>query len=276
VATNNGTTPNFTVDDSGNVYIADQLNYKIRKIDAAGMMSTVAGNGSVGFYGDRGLATNAMINQCNDVEVTKDGKIYITDNNNNRVRVIYNCAANVTSQPVNDTISATAGGIATFHVNSSAILPTYQWQKYSGTTFVDLTNTAPYSGVYTSTLSISILDNSLNLAQFRCIVSNDSTCADTSNPATLRVYGGVTVENVNTLNRASIYPNPATGNISISLPDNGPETTLAICNLYGSTLMETVLHSKVTPLDISSLPAGIYILKFIEANNSYSMKVIKL
>ncbi len=263
------------VDDSGNVYIADQLNYKIRKINAAGIISTVAGTGTVGFFGDRGLATNAKINQCNDIEVSKDGKIYITDNNNNRVRVIYSCSANVTTQPVNDTISATAGGVATFHVNSSAILPTFQWQKYTGPGYVNLTNTAPYSGVYTSTLSISIADNSLNLALYRCIVFNDSTCADTSTAALLRVYGGVAVENVNATTQPSVYPNPSTGNISISLQGTSGKATLAIYNLYGSAVMEKTLRSKETSLDISDLPPAVYIFKFIEDNNSYSVKVIK-
>src|SRR4051812_4824904 len=45
------------MDNSGNIYIADNDNFVIRKIDAAGIISTIAGNGISGYYGDGGLAT---------------------------------------------------------------------------------------------------------------------------------------------------------------------------------------------------------------------------
>lgn len=264
------------VDDSGNVYIADQLNYKVRMINTAGVISTVVGVGTLGFFGDRGPATNAKINQCNDVEIGHDGKIYITDNLNNRIRVVYTCDTNsVTTQPLNDTISATAGGFATFTVTTSAVLPTYQWQQNTGSGFVNLTNVAPYSGVYTPTLSISIADNSLNLANYRCIVLGDSTCSDTSSAAVLRVYGGLSIENTTVSDQPHVYPNPTTGILSVLLPGNTSNVQLTVLNLYGSSVMETVLTAKENTLDMCALPAGVYFFKFVETNNSYSVKVIK-
>ena len=49
------------LDGAGNLYIADSSNQRIRKVDAAGMISTVAGDGTLGFGGDGGPATAAQL-----------------------------------------------------------------------------------------------------------------------------------------------------------------------------------------------------------------------
>ncbi len=50
------------VDAKGNVYIADIYNQRIRKVNTNGIISTIAGNGKIGYSGDGGLATSAQIN----------------------------------------------------------------------------------------------------------------------------------------------------------------------------------------------------------------------
>jgi sugar lactone lactonase YvrE len=74
------------VDFSGNVYIVDSGNERVRKVDANGLITTVAGNGSYGYSGDGGAATNAMLNYPYGVAVDASGNIYISDINNERVR----------------------------------------------------------------------------------------------------------------------------------------------------------------------------------------------
>ncbi len=49
-------------DGAGNLYIADTDNHRIRKVDAAGVISTVAGNGTEGYSGDGGAAVGAQLN----------------------------------------------------------------------------------------------------------------------------------------------------------------------------------------------------------------------
>jgi RHS repeat-associated protein len=70
----------------GSIYIADWANGRIRKIDADGIINTVAGNGVPGFSGDGGAATAAMIRQSTEVKLGPDGSIWIADLNNHRVR----------------------------------------------------------------------------------------------------------------------------------------------------------------------------------------------
>jgi predicted phage tail protein/sugar lactone lactonase YvrE len=74
------------VDTGGNIFIADSGNHRVRKVDTAGNISTVAGNGTAGFGGDGGAATAAQLNDPEDVTTDPAGNLYIADNQNHRVR----------------------------------------------------------------------------------------------------------------------------------------------------------------------------------------------
>lgn len=76
------------VDASGNVYIADHANQRIRKVNTSGIISTVVGTGVAGFGGDGGIAISAQINFPTGVTFDISGNMYISDRNNNRVRKI--------------------------------------------------------------------------------------------------------------------------------------------------------------------------------------------
>jgi sugar lactone lactonase YvrE len=76
------------VDNAGNVYIADTGNNRIRKVDGAGLITTVAGNGSVGFAGDGGPAVSAHLDGPTRVSATAAGSFLIADGNNFRIRVV--------------------------------------------------------------------------------------------------------------------------------------------------------------------------------------------
>ncbi len=76
------------VDTAGNLYIADSLNQRVRKIDSNGVITTVAGNGVTGFSGDGGRATSASLNLPSGVAVDAAGNLYIADSGNNRIRKV--------------------------------------------------------------------------------------------------------------------------------------------------------------------------------------------
>ena len=78
----------ITVDAAGNIYIADQSNSRVRKVNNAGIISTIAGTGSVGNSGDGGPATDATIESPVGIAVDAAGNVYVGDYNNNRVRRI--------------------------------------------------------------------------------------------------------------------------------------------------------------------------------------------
>ena len=75
------------LDSSGNLYIADSGNSRIRKI-TAGTITTVTGNGTAGYGGDNGSALTAEINQPTGLALDSSGNLYIADTLNNRVRKV--------------------------------------------------------------------------------------------------------------------------------------------------------------------------------------------
>lgn len=77
-----------TVAPTGELYIADQNNHRVRLVSPAGMISTVAGSGIAGFSGEKGPATEAQLNEPASVVLDVAGNLYIADSGNNRVRKI--------------------------------------------------------------------------------------------------------------------------------------------------------------------------------------------
>jgi|DewCreStandDraft_3_1066083.scaffolds.fasta_scaffold00063_13 sugar lactone lactonase YvrE len=76
----------LAVDAAGNLYVADTFNHRVRKITPEGMITTVAGTGRAGFSGDGDLAVRAELRFPLAVAVDADGRLYIADAGNNRVR----------------------------------------------------------------------------------------------------------------------------------------------------------------------------------------------
>jgi sugar lactone lactonase YvrE len=88
-------TSDVTLDASGNMYIADGGIYcsgpgghTVRKVDRHGIITTVAGTGEAGFSGDGGPATKAQLDVPFAVAADREGNLYITDENNLRIRKV--------------------------------------------------------------------------------------------------------------------------------------------------------------------------------------------
>jgi uncharacterized protein (TIGR03437 family) len=77
----------IAIDKSGNIYIADGLNNRVRKV-SGGVISTVAGNGTAGYTGDKGAATSAELNNPIGLALDSSGNLYIADSANNVVRMV--------------------------------------------------------------------------------------------------------------------------------------------------------------------------------------------
>jgi hypothetical protein len=79
------------VDTSGNIYLADTGNARIRKVtfsNGVGTISTVAGNGTQGYSGDAGAATSAELDYPSSLAVDKSGNIYTVDEGNHVIREV--------------------------------------------------------------------------------------------------------------------------------------------------------------------------------------------
>ena len=98
-------------DVTGNIYIADKANNRIRRVDTFGIVSTVVGNGVAGYSGDGGMALAASLNGPNRVVVDKSGNIYIAEQHSSVIRKVN----------ASDIISTIAGtGVGGFSGDGSA------------------------------------------------------------------------------------------------------------------------------------------------------------
>jgi len=76
------------LDSNGNIYIGDQKNSRVRRVDTRGYITTVAGNGTYGYSGDGGPALSAALTYPTGIDVDGSGNLYIADQFNYRIRKV--------------------------------------------------------------------------------------------------------------------------------------------------------------------------------------------
>jgi len=99
----------LSLDAQGNLYIADTKNNRIRKVNASGVISPVAGAGTAGFTGDGGPPLSAWLNGPLAVAVGASGDLYVADTGNNRIRAIPARPATYSVTPSRLTLSGASG-----------------------------------------------------------------------------------------------------------------------------------------------------------------------
>jgi len=109
----------ITLDAIGNIYFGDTYNYRIRKINTSGTITTVAGNGGIGFSGDGGPATSAQFNLPIGLVSDSVGNLYISDWLNRRVRKVSSSGTITTIAGSGVNGYSGDGGLATTAVCSS-------------------------------------------------------------------------------------------------------------------------------------------------------------
>jgi sugar lactone lactonase YvrE/pimeloyl-ACP methyl ester carboxylesterase len=124
------------VDTLGNIYIADTGNDCIRKVAPDGIITTIAGTGYNGYFGDGGPAANAKFRSPRGVAVDASGNLYIADTYNNRIRKVFVSGASscmipsITTQPKRQTVGSEGVPSSHLFVTAAGTWPlTYQWYR---------------------------------------------------------------------------------------------------------------------------------------------------
>jgi hypothetical protein len=135
-----------TIDGAGDIYIADAGNHVIREINTAGIISTLAGNGTSGYSGDGGPATSAQLNLPYSVRISIDAadKLYLADYGNNVIREIQLSSTSGGSGSVSGGASTSGGTFVTVSPSTATVCAgtsvsltangasTYTWSPATG------------------------------------------------------------------------------------------------------------------------------------------------
>jgi sugar lactone lactonase YvrE len=111
----------LVVDSTGNLYIADSQNHRIRKVTTTGIITTIAGSGIQGISDENALPTSAKLDSPTGLAVDASGNLYIADTHNNRIRKVTAATGLITT--IAGTGSAGFSGDGSSAVASTLALP---------------------------------------------------------------------------------------------------------------------------------------------------------
>ncbi len=262
------------VDAAGNIYIADQANFRIRKIATTGIISTIAGIGTNGASGDGGAATNAQIGGLNKLTFDAAGNIYFTNGKTirkiNTAGIISTIGGGGTTTTITDGMMATAAGFD--FINGITV-------DNNGTLFVSLTNWGQVYKIDAIGL-VSLVANTAKIAGFTgdggpalnaklaspnglSVDGNgDLYIADASNNRIRKITmapakvvlpsGSVAVMNV--------WPNPSGGDFSVNISSavQGRKAKLVITNVLGQVVGVINVNTNEDAQLHLELPSGQY------------------
>jgi len=277
---------------SGIIYIGDANNNAARKIDAAGIITTFAGNGVSGYSGDGGLAKNALLNSPQGVTIDTAGSIYISDGGNNAIRKV--TVAGIISTYAGTGVAGFSGdgGPATLakifnppgitvDVTGNLYIAEYYNSRVRKVSFC----ASPLNVSISGTFSVCIGDSTLLTANgattytwsTNAVTTNTvyAKPASTSSFSVTGVNGGciaidsviITVNSCGTdISQLSndhilIYPNPVNDLLYIKTNEN---ISIEIYNSLGKKITQQETGNIETQIDLINFSPGIYFLKMTD------------
>ena len=160
---------------------------------------------------------------------------------------------------------------------------TYQWYKYiSKFNQPMLTNTSPYSGVTTSTLSVTATSAlPIGTHQYYCIATDNTTgCTKVSNLVNLYLYAPKKLASPEAIMNDAPFgcilsPNPASANLTIDLMHQKEEKTLVeIYNSMGVVVLQIDFTLTTKDIYVGNLPNGWYLIKLQNGSEQLSKEII--
>lgn len=248
----------LAVDSLGRIFIADATHHRVRMVDTNGVISTIAGTGTAGFTGDGGPATAAQFSFPSGVQVAGNGDVYVTDQNNHRVRRIIAPVLTTLTGTVRN--AATGAGLAgvSISVGTNTVVsdatgayalpgllvgPVQLIATNAG--FIGLTNSLTLTNAATNQFSFAMSPVILGANTFRIVLTWGAQPADLDSYTMTPVIGGMQHE-VNFFNRGSLTAAPFVFLDVDDVNGFGPETT-TITNLFPGTYEFYVENFSGTP-----------------------------
>jgi type IX secretion system substrate protein len=236
----------ITFSSNGLLYFADQKNNRIRMIDSFGIIHTVVGNGTQGFFGDGGKDTSSELYWPEGVAFDSCDNLYINDNSNLRIRKV-----TYPITPASITVSAPAIAAIGSTVTATAVVAnagtkySIDWMNH-GTVFA--TTTVP-TVTYTKTMPVDMI--TAKITPNACHDTALSESAKVSSPQEDYLPPG--------MQSVSIYPNPANDVLHM---DNLPASAgYRMLTVVGAVVQQGSLQQGDNSISIATLPRGMYLLE---------------
>ncbi len=291
----------IAIDKAGNVYIADDHNNVIRKVDPSGIISTFAGNTIAGHTGDGGPATAAALSLPIGIAVDTAGNLFIADANNNVIRKVNKTTGIISTYAGTGAKGYTGDGgqatdakldtaqrinfddsnnlyISDFRnnvirkVNAAGIISTF-----AGNGLGAGNDSLEFSGEDSAALNASLcrpqgVAFDLHHRVYICDRANEIIRRIGPAPIIIDHNG------VNNLGPAypalTVYPNPAMGAITINLTANTDEQAqIIITNLLGETVKKFTIPTNKPFIGKLNITPGVYFLSAITTQGKWIKQI---
>lgn len=179
--------------------------------------------------------------------------------------ITYNCCSQnpFTTQPTNQSVNI--GNNATFTFTDNTSSSTYQWQMDNGTGFTNLSNAAQFSGTDSQSLTISTTTMSNNNTLYRCILTENGNCMDTTEVVMLTVIDNTSIfEYGNHL--FNVYPNPTCADITIDV-SKIDANKIELVDIAGRIVYSENINSTLATIHLNKIcKKGSYFIRVIGDN----------
>ncbi len=292
----------IAIDNAGNIYIGEGANDRIRLVNTAGIISTIAGNGTYGFSGDGGPATAAELNYPNAMSVDTTGNIYFADINNNRIRMI-NTSGIISTIAGNGYGSPNSGGFsgdggpataAEFYSPDGVSLDgagniyiadnnNNRIRKINiGDTITTVAGNgygSPISGGFSGDGGPATAAEFFGVGGVAADTKGNFYIDDWHNNRIREVIKDSTMAVKDLEEKAveiGVYPNPNNGVFCLQAPISPQEENyiVKIYNMLGIKVVTTSAKAGFNQLDLSALSAGIYMIRVQTANTAWQQKIV--
>ncbi len=288
-----GGVQDICLDISGNLYLADQVNFRVRKINAAGIITSIAGDGTFSGTGPTadGPATSCGFNFLSAVTSDEASNIFIGDRSAARVwRVNTSGTISVVAGDgsftyIGDNVPATATGIIPSRLTVNKLGELVIADRASLRIFkIDTTGiihniagngSTGYSGDGGPSTAAS-LDFPAGVVYDTC---DNLYIAESTNRRVRKVTFSATchdetskVKGANIESAISLYPNPATTHLTVKTSEK--INTISLTNLFGQTIpiTESTITNNKAEMNIAHLPPGMYLMR---VNEVYVQRFMK-
>jgi hypothetical protein len=271
----------LTADKSGNIYIADAENNRIRKVSTSGIMSTFAGNGTNSYSGDGGPATAAELNYPAGICLDNSGNICIADIGNNVIRKV--SVGGIISTIAGNNIKGYSGdgGMAT---NAELNEPFGICADTLGNIYIGDYGNNKVRKVSPSGIISTVAGNGTKgyngdggLATAAELHSPWGVCVNDSGNLLIADYLNSVVrkvskpwlagvkELISSNEELRIYPNPNNGKFSIKSSGGSGQSTVEIYNVLGEKVYSKQWRIKDGQLtiDLSDKASGVYMYRVV-------------